>query len=276
MTTVVFACVENAGRSQIAAAFFNDLADSSRAVAVSAGTRPASRVHAPVVAAMREVGIDLEGAAPRPLTPEVTRGAAWLVTMGCGEECPVVPGAGREDWPLPDPKGEGIETVRTIRDEIALRVAAFVHREKFGRVPITAARRQDVPRVLAFLAANGLPGDGLQQHATEILIAHAGERIVGTAALETYGDEALLRSVAVDAALRGTRLGHDLTRAALEAAKRLGARRVFLLTETAARFFPRFGFTDIARDAVPEAIRGTVEFASACPASARVMALELT
>lgn len=275
MIKVVFACVENAGRSQIAAAFFNHLADRSRAAAVSAGTRPAGGVHPPVVAAMREVGLDLAGAVPQPLTPDVTRGAAWLVTMGCGEECPIVPGARREDWPLPDPKGQGLEAVRAIRDAIGARVAAFVHRERLGRATIAQGRAHDLPRVLAFLGANGLPGDGLAEHAAGVLIARVGETIVGTAALEVYGDEALLRSVAVDAALRGTGLGQDLTRAVLESAKRRGVRRVFLLTDTAARFFPRFGFTEISRDAVPESIQRTVEFASVCPSSAHVMALDL-
>jgi arsenate reductase len=274
MKKVVFACVENAGRSQMAAAFFNQLADRARAAALSAGTRPASRVHPSVVAAMREVGIDLEGARPQRLTPDVTRDAAWLVTMGCGEECPVLPGVGREDWPLPDPKGQDVESVRAIRDQIAARLAAFIHRERLGRVVIAEGDSRDLPRVLAFLGANGLPGDGLE-HATDLLMARVGATILGTAALEACGGEALLRSVAVDPALRGTGLGQDLTRAALEAAKRRGVHRVFLLTETAARFFPRFGFTEIARDAVPEAIRRTVEFASACPASAGVMVLEI-
>ena len=91
-----------------------------------------------------------------------------------------------------------------------------------------------------------------------------------------YGRDALLRSVAVDPSLRGTGLGQRLTRAALDRAKASGVTRVFLLTETAAAFFPKFGFTTIERAGVPDSIRGTVEFASACPASAHVMVLELT
>ena len=275
MEKVVFACVENAGRSQMAAAFFNHLADPSRATAVSAGTRPAAHVHPQVVAAMREVGIDLGSAAPRPLMPEVTRDASWLVTLGCGEECPVLPGVGREDWPVPDPKGQDLDAVRAIRDAIGARVASFVARERLGRISIAVGGPRDLPDVLAFLEANGLPAAGLEQHATDILVARMGGDLAGTAALEAYGPEALLRSVAVDAGLRGSGLGQDLTRAALDAARRRGVRRVFLLTETAAGFFPRFGFVEIARDAAPEEIRRTVEFASACPASARVMVLEL-
>ena len=116
--TVIFACVHNAGRSQMAAAWFERLADPALARGLSAGTQPADRVHPVVVDAMREAGIDLAGARPRRLTPELARAATLLVTMGCGEECPVVPGLQREDWPLPDPKGRELAEVREIRDEI--------------------------------------------------------------------------------------------------------------------------------------------------------------
>ena len=126
MTTVVFACVHNAGRSQIAAAFFNALADPTRARAVSAGTRPGDRVHPEVVTTMREVGVDLSAARPQPLTDELARQASLLVTMGCGEACPYVPGLQREDWPLADPKGRALEEVRTIRDQIRDRVERLI------------------------------------------------------------------------------------------------------------------------------------------------------
>lgn len=126
MKTVLFACVHNAGRSQIAAAFFNVLAHPARARAISAGTDPAAGVHSEVVDAMREIGIDLAGAKPRRLTEELARGVHVLVTMGCGEQCPVVPGARREDWPLADPKGLPIDRVREIRDEIRSRVEQLV------------------------------------------------------------------------------------------------------------------------------------------------------
>lgn len=133
MDLVVFACVHNAGRSQIAAAWFNTLADAGRAQATSAGTAPAPHVHSEVVAVMRELGIDLSPAHPRRLTDELARGARWLVTMGCGEACPEVPGLGREDWPIEDPKGEPLDRVRGIRDEIRVRVERLVAREGWGR-----------------------------------------------------------------------------------------------------------------------------------------------
>lgn len=129
MKTVIFACVHNAGRSQMAAAFFNKLADPARARALSAGTTPGERVHPEVVAVMQEEGIDLGRARPQKLTTEVASEAQLLITMGCGDECPYVPGLRRDDWPLDDPKGQPLERVRAIRDDIRARVEALVERE---------------------------------------------------------------------------------------------------------------------------------------------------
>jgi arsenate reductase len=128
MDRVIFACRQNAGRSQMAAAFFNRVADPARANAVSAGTRPAQRVHPEVAEAMREVGIDLSTATPQLLTAELAAGTGVLVTMGCGEECPYVPGVEVEDWPLEDPQGKPIQRVREIREEVRRRVEALVER----------------------------------------------------------------------------------------------------------------------------------------------------
>ena len=127
--TVIFACVHNAGRSQMAAAWFNALADPRRARAISAGTQPADRVHPEVVVAMREAGVDLADARPRRLTDVLAAGAVVLVTMGCGEACPVVPGLRRDDWPVPDPKGQPLERVRAIRDEVRRRVEQLLDDE---------------------------------------------------------------------------------------------------------------------------------------------------
>lgn len=129
MKTVIFACVHNAGRSQMAAAFFNKLADPAKTRALSAGTHPGDRVHPEVVAVMQEEGIDLSGARPRKLTHELAAEAHLLITMGCGDECPVVPGVRRDDWPLDDPKGQSIDRVRAIRDDIRARVEALVMQE---------------------------------------------------------------------------------------------------------------------------------------------------
>ena len=132
MITVVFACVHNAGRSQMAAAFFNALADPSKARAVSAGTQPADRVNPVVVEAMREAGIDVSGATPQRLTQTLAEQASLLVTMGCGDDCPYVPGLQRDDWPLDDPAGQPLERVRAIRDDIRQRVHTLVTREGVG------------------------------------------------------------------------------------------------------------------------------------------------
>ena len=124
--TVLFACVENAGRSQMAAAFFNALADPSAARALSAGTDPAERVHPAVAQVMRELGLELGDARPRHLTRDLVARADVLITMGCSAACPVVPGVPHEDWPLPDPKDEPVERVREIRDQIRARVEALI------------------------------------------------------------------------------------------------------------------------------------------------------
>ena len=140
---------------------------------------------------------------------------------------------------------------------------------------IAAVGTAESEAILAFLAANQLPDAGLREHATDLLVARDSARLLGTAALEVYGEDALLRSVAVDASARGTGLGQALTRAAIAHARSRGVRDLFLLTETAADFFIKFGFSDIGRDRAPDTIRGTVEFTSACPASARLMVLHL-
>ena len=123
---VVFACVANAGRSQMAAALFNTMADPHRARAISAGTRPGTAVHPEVVTAMRELGIDLSGRTPRALDQGLAEEADVVVTMGCGDECPYIPGKRYVDWELEDPAGQPLEKVRSIRDEIAKRVEQLV------------------------------------------------------------------------------------------------------------------------------------------------------
>lgn len=122
LDTVLFACIHNAGRSQMAAAWFNKVCDRTKARAISAGTQPGERVHPEVVQVMHEEGIDLSGVKPQFLSEELARQALLLVTMGCGDACPYVPGLKKLDWPLPDPKGQPIDSVRAIRDEIRQRV----------------------------------------------------------------------------------------------------------------------------------------------------------
>lgn len=133
MKIVIFACVHNAGRSQMAAAFFNALANPAEARALSAGTQPGERVYPEVRAAMAEAGLELSGARPQRLTDELARGAYMLVTMGCGEACPYVPGLKRDEWMLEDPQGKPVEQVRRIRDEVRSRVSELLVREGWAR-----------------------------------------------------------------------------------------------------------------------------------------------
>jgi arsenate reductase (thioredoxin) len=130
---VIFACVHNAGRSQMAAAFFSSIADPALSEAVSAGTQPAERIHPEVVEVMREVGIDLSARQPQQLTEELARTATLLVTMGCGDACPYVPGLETVDWPLSDPKDLPLDQVRVIRDEIRERVTRLIDSRSWQR-----------------------------------------------------------------------------------------------------------------------------------------------
>jgi len=130
---VVFACAHDSGRAQMAAAFFNLLADPVRATAFSAGVEPAERLHPEVVTAMKEVGVDLSAARPNLLTAEMMRGASLVVTMGCGEECPYVLGLRMEDWPIGDPAGQPLERVRAMRDDVGLMVAHLVSTRRWVR-----------------------------------------------------------------------------------------------------------------------------------------------
>lgn len=125
MASVLFVCLHNAGRSQMSQALFERAAD-GRHTASSAGTTPGDRVHPEVAAAMSEVGVDLGDCRPRLLTRELAEAADVVVTMGCGEECPYVPGKRYIDWELPDPRGRPIEEIRATRDEIASRVRELV------------------------------------------------------------------------------------------------------------------------------------------------------
>jgi amino-acid N-acetyltransferase len=138
-------------------------------------------------------------------------------------------------------------------------------------ITIGAARNSDLPGVLALLERSDLPQAGLADYLETTLIARDGDEVVGSAALETYGAAALLRSVAVDSMLRGERLGQRLTRAALDLARHHSVATVYLLTETAGDFFARFGFHAIDGSAVDAAVQQSVEFTSACPASAQVL-----
>jgi len=125
VATALFVCLHNAGRSQMSAALF-ERAAGGRHRALSAGTTPAAHVHPEVVEVMRELGVDLADRVPRRLTPALAEEADVVVTMGCGDECPYIPGKTYLDWDLPDPKGRSVDEVRATREEIARRVANLI------------------------------------------------------------------------------------------------------------------------------------------------------
>jgi amino-acid N-acetyltransferase len=136
---------------------------------------------------------------------------------------------------------------------------------------IQAAEDGDLPAVRRLLEAQHLPLDGIDEHVSTMVVAKKGSEVVGAAAVEVYADGALLRSVVVDPMVQGQGLGHRLSDAALSIAKDRGTHTAFLLTTTAEKFFPKLGFEPIVRDDVPASVQASIEFQSACPASAVVM-----
>lgn len=142
-------------------------------------------------------------------------------------------------------------------------------------IVIEQADESDLPALLNLLADSGLPQAGISDHLATALVARIGQDVIGSAALEVYGGLALLRSVAVKQAYQGQGLGQRLTQAALNLARQQGITHVYLLTETASRFFPRFGFRPIERSHAPVAVQQSIEFTSACPDSALAMEVNL-
>ncbi|WP_062214489.1 arsenate reductase ArsC [Streptomyces sp. NBRC 109706] len=132
IASVLFVCVHNAGRSQMAAGFLTRLAG-DRVEVRSAGSLPAERVNPAAVAAMAEVGVDISTERPKTLTPEAVTASDYVITMGCGDACPIFPGKTYLDWPLPDPAGQGVESVRPVRDEIHRRVRSLIAEIDAGR-----------------------------------------------------------------------------------------------------------------------------------------------
>lgn len=266
---VIFACVHNAGRSQMAAAFFNRLSAPRLARAVSAGTQPGERVHPEVLAAMKELGIDLSGARPQKLTDELARGASMLITMGCGDACPYVPGLSRDDWPLTDPKGKSVEQVRAIRDEVEARVEALLDAKGWAALTVRQAQTPDeleqvrglfreyqahIGVDLCFQSFDqelaALPGDYAAPRGLLWLASVEGE-VQGCVALRPLSEGACeLKRLYVRPALHGRGLGRALARKVVAQARALGYRAVRLDTlpmmTSALRLYRSLGFREIA------------------------------
>jgi arsenate reductase len=138
MKKVIFACIHNAGRSQMGAAFFNQLCDQASVQAISAGTNPASSVHPEVARVMTEAGVDLTSSKPQKLTEDLARESSLLVTMGCQENCPYVPGLERLDWSFEDPKGKTRAQVVEIRDQIKAKIEELLRERGWEKADSSA------------------------------------------------------------------------------------------------------------------------------------------
>jgi arsenate reductase len=262
----------------MAAALFNRYADPRQATGISAGTEPGARVHPEVLQAMKEIDIDLSAEVPQFLSEELATTANVLVTMGCGETCPVVAGVERHDWPLEDPKGKPLAQVRKIRNEVRDRVRAFLAAKGWGRniedtneVEVGPARKEDEGAVRMLLEASALPVSGVELAFPDGYVVARTEVVIGCAGLEVHDGDGLLRSIAVRGTGRHLGLGSKLVQDRVQAAKSQGLRDLYLITTTAAAFFERLGFEPIDREAVPAGIRRSAEFASICPSSAAVL-----
>lgn len=261
MKTVLFACVHNAGRSQMAAAWFNVLADPDKARALSAGTVPASLVHPEVVEVMREVGIDLATQQPKLLTEELAREAALLITMGCGEACPILPTAMRLDWPLEDPKGKPPERVREICADVRARVMKLLVEQGWARaVDIHPLGEAELPAVRMLLE----PTHGAGQ-LNGFYVARTSGRVIGSIGVEQHGNSGLLRSLVVDTAQQKTGVASALVHRAIEHATQRRLKALYLLTTSAPRFFEKHGFSTCPRSEAPPQIEACWEFRTGCP-----------
>ncbi len=262
----LFLCVANSARSQMAEGLARRLFG-SRVAVESAGSRP-SRVNPLAIEVMAEIGIDLTSHRSKAVDDLPRDGVERVITLCAEEVCPVWLGpATRLHWPIPDPAGEGesLERFRHARDEILARLVGLAG----TMAPVEAARASDLDGVRALAARGELPVDGIaDQFPGGYVVVRRGDDIVGAAGLEVHGTSGVLRSVVVAPSERGSGLGVALTADRLVHARARGLDAVYLLTTTAADFYPRFGFRPFPRAEVPDAVARCLEFASMCPSSA--------
>jgi thioredoxin type arsenate reductase len=279
--SVLFLCVANSARSQLAEGLARRMFG-ARTRVQSAGSRPGG-VNPNAIEVMRGVGIDISGQRSKSVD-EIDPASVDVVVTLCAEEvCPVWPGRfSRLHWPIADPATNDpsvtpeqlLARFRSTRDELQRRLWELAASRPPTGATIEPAQSSDRAAVEALITRSDLPVAVVaEQFPAAYAVARRHGAIVGVAALETCGDDGLLRSVAVDPAERGSGLGVALVANRLAAARAASLRSVYLLTTTAAPFFARFGFTATARDAVPVALQATPELASLCPASAVCMAI---
>jgi arsenate reductase len=278
---VLFLCVANSARSQMAEGIARALAPASVKVS-SAGSQP-SKLNPLAVKALAEIGIDISGHHSKGVGDIPPDDVDTVITLCAEEVCPVWLGkAARFHWGLPDPahagatEAERLQAFRDVRDELRRRLATVFLQPDAGSARIGPAAPGDLPAIRTLLERLHLPTSDLGGPGQTFLVARSGGELVGTVALELHGEDALLRSLAVHPRLQSTGLGKALHREAVARARRTGTRALYLLTTTAAPFFEKAGFQRIDRAAAPPALASSPEFAALCPSTAVCMRLALT
>jgi len=284
MPRILILCTGNSARSQMAEATLKEYDPNLQVF--SAGTEPAAQVHPHAVRAMEEIGIDIGAARPKSVEAFLGQPFDYVITVCSAADaaCPVFPGAVRRlHFPFDDPAaGRGapeqeLEVFRRVRDQIGVRFREFYLTHIRASAPrLRPARAADLPALVCLLKECGLGAEGIGAHFPGgYVVVDSGGDLTGAAGMERYGEDGLLRSVAVATDRRGSGLGALLVRNRLKWAAERRLRAVYLLTTTAAPFFEQLGFWRIERDEAPEEIRASEQFESACPASATLLCLTL-
>jgi protein-tyrosine-phosphatase/N-acetylglutamate synthase-like GNAT family acetyltransferase len=282
-TSLVFLCVANSARSQMAEGLAHTLFGGQVRVQ-SAGSQP-TRVNPNAIAAMREVGIDITGQRSKSVDAIDPASVGAVITLCAEEVCPVWPGKlARMHWPLPDPATPDpdapadavLARFRAVRDELRFRIWAFASTNLPEGIALGPPTGAELAAIEALIAASALPTQVVRDRFPEAyVVARRGGEVVGVAALETHEQTGLLRSVAVAPGERGRGTGIALVADRLAMAWASGLASVYLLTTTAAPLFRRFGFSVADRAGAPAALTGSPEFAALCPASAACLRLDL-
>jgi amino-acid N-acetyltransferase len=282
---ILFVCADNASRSQIAEALARDLAPPGTDI-FSAGTAPTA-LHPCTVRVLREIGLTTSRQRAKGLDAVPLDRIATCVTLDPEIARPsIAPGVHHFYAPFDDPAGSGemnaetLDRYRALRDQLQSMLLAYFRRCAMLAVPalslenvqIRAVRSDEVDAVCDLLRACRLPVAGIPSELSTLLVAMFGDQLVGSVGLERHGDDVLLRSLAVAPAARRLRLASILCEEAETRAQAFGAARVFLLTETAQRFFEKRGYAVVDRSLAPAAIAASREFSSVCPAAAVLMA----
>jgi protein-tyrosine-phosphatase/N-acetylglutamate synthase-like GNAT family acetyltransferase len=280
-SSVLFLCVANSARSQMAEGLARALFGSSLSVQ-SAGSQP-SRVNPNAITVTREAGIDISGHASKSTDAIDPARIGTVITLCAEEVCPFWPGnIERLHWPLPDPAtsdpsvtpDEMLARFRSTRDELRRRLIAFAAKRPPAGITLGVPTADDLPAIEALVSQSELPTAVVREaFPSAYVVARRDGAVVGVAALEVHASVGLLRSVAVAKTERHHGIGIALVSDRLTVARAASLSAVYLLTTTAAPFFRRFGFADAVRSTVPAALQAHPELATLCPSSATCMAV---